>query len=151
MSEIDSDSARTQLRIELQRSGIFATTTVVPALSLIQIATSIVSLSVGVIGGVRLAFATFERHAGESVSWLCGPTGLVTTEEEQKLRHLLENPSASTSIASSGPKVLHQGTGGLGSAWMESPSPLWSHNRRAKHQIVPRRPLKSKALVPPTP
>lgn len=79
---IDPSNTVTVLTIHLERSGVFATTRVLPAYSLAQVISSIVGLTVGILGGVKAAFAVFERLLGERLAWLVGAPGLVATEAD---------------------------------------------------------------------
>lgn len=62
----------------------------VPVLSLTQLVSSIFGLAIGIMGAVKAAFVAFEVVLGTRMVWLCGPTGLVATEEEA-MHHLKQS------------------------------------------------------------
>lgn len=62
---IDPSSSSTTLRLAVSRSPIFASTRVSPVYTLPQVVSSIVGLTVGILGGFKAAFSAFERALGE--------------------------------------------------------------------------------------
>ena len=82
VTEIDPAASTTTLRIQVSRSPVFASTRVTRAFTFVQVVSSIVGLTVGILGAFTASFAIFERICGEQMVWMCGKTGRILTEEE---------------------------------------------------------------------
>lgn len=79
---VDPDSSSTTLRLNINRSPVFASTRVTRAFTFVQVVSSVVGLSVGILGAFKAAFALYERRCGEHMEWMCGRTGRLLAEKE---------------------------------------------------------------------
>lgn len=83
---IDPVDSSTTLHLQIGRSAVFASTKISTVYSFGQVVSSVVGLTVGILGGFKAAFAAFERVFGSQLVWLCGMSGRVVTEEEAMAR-----------------------------------------------------------------
>jgi Leucine-rich repeat (LRR) protein len=81
-SQLRPLQAKTTLSLVVERSTVFADTTVTNKYTFIQLISSIFGLSVGVLGAATVVFAQLEKRCGHALNPLCGDTGIVGSEEQ---------------------------------------------------------------------
>jgi len=82
IDDVRPSSSDVALSLRLQTSAVLATVSLTSVYTLTQLLSAIVGVVVGILGSFGGLFSSFERTVGKRLVWLCGRTGLVSSEEE---------------------------------------------------------------------